>query len=406
MKIAFVTDSHFDRRNRFEECVRVHDWIYRDACQRGVALTLLGGDLFERRSVPEERNAAGAWLQQMATLGPVVGVRGNHDEDLSLLNELQSLHPITFYDRPTVVTPCDGLSIACLPWPDPARILAESQSREQADQTAIGCLRDILRGMYGESQPEIFLGHVQIRGSKVGTRQPLIGCSLELGLEDLALVGAKAYLLGHVHLAQQWNIDVNPVPYGGGLVRPWWSWEPSSWHIDVNPVLYGGSVYHCNYGEPERKYYTLLDKESSGCNLSLERVEIPATPMLFVESHWYPEHVGLPGDVVVPAGFTQDGVELISGSDVRFRYHVEAEYLEAARAAAEEWKRWALAEGAISVQLDPVVEANTRARAPEVAEARGLEAQLRAYWLSKGDEPDEPRAGRLLAKLGELEKVS
>lgn len=365
MLIAFITDSHFDHRNRFQECQRVHEWIYRDCCRRGVGLTLLGGDLFDRRSTPEERNAAAEWLQQMATLGPVLGVRGNHDEDLSLFDELQSLHGIQLVDLPGVEYPVDGISVACLPWPNPANILAESTSREAADQTAVGCLRDVLRGL-GDSSPTLFLGHVQVRGSRVGTRQPLIGCSLELGLEDLALVDAKAYLLGHIHLAQDWAID-------------------------EAPVIYGGSPYHCNYGEPEAKSYTVLEVVD-GEVVSWERVPIPAVPMLLLEADWYPEHTALL--IRLPQ-------QSVTHSDIRLRYHCEAENQAAARAAAEEWRTHALAEGAVSVHLDPVVEASTRARAPEVAEARGLDAQLRAFWESKGGAP--ARAEQLIAKLAQLE---
>src|SRR6185436_749582 len=94
--LAHVADSHFYEHSRFEECIRLHNWIAEDAKARGVELTVHAGDVYERKSTPLERQAAAAWFQLMAALGPVVVARGNHDaiDDLPLLERLETLHPI------------------------------------------------------------------------------------------------------------------------------------------------------------------------------------------------------------------------------------------------------------------------------------------------------------------------
>jgi len=124
--------------------------------------------------------------------------------------------------------------------------------------------------------------------------------------------------------------------------------------------------------------------------------------MVLIETEWAPEHVGLPGDVIVPAGFADFDRSALSGAEVRFRYHVEPELREAAKAAAQEWKARAIGWGASVVKIEEVVEASQRARAPEVATARTLQEQLDAYWASKGFDPGIRREA-LLGKLSELE---
>lgn len=285
MKIAFVTDSHWDSHNRFAETVRTHDFIAEDAARRGCSLTLLGGDLHERKSVAEERNAVAAWLIRMAELGPVVGVYGNHEcpLDLEIYTKLEAQNPIVFYERPAVYWHA-GLAIACLPWPRPAHLLAElgPVSQETGNQAATNALRDILRGLGSEMdtagvagaapRARIFLGHVMARGSRTSTGQEMLGMPLELGLEDLALVRADAYLLGHIHL-------------GPG----------NEWAIGDAPAFYGGSPRRCTFGEPEVKSYTVIEFEDgpSGRLVSWERVPTPATPMVHLEAYWDGERLSV-----------------------------------------------------------------------------------------------------------------
>jgi hypothetical protein len=62
-----------------------------------------------------------------------------------------------------------------------------------------------------------------------------------------------------------------------------------------------------------------------------------------------------------------------------------------------------LAEGAVSVKLEPQVTTTVRARAPEVASARTLREKLCLYWAAKGVMPEPERAERLLAMAESME---
>ena len=389
MKIAFITDQHFDHASRWDETLRIAQWCISTLREERPDVIALGGDMFERRPMPVETRAVAEWVQGLANIAPVVGVYGNHDapESLAVMNRLEARHAIRIADAPEVLS-FNEVGIALLPWPRKASILAAlgGVPQEQAGQAAQEALRSVLRGLGAELEEvapaggRVLVGHAMVHGSMTSHGQPLCGHDLELNLADLALAGCDAHLLGHVHL-------------GVG----------NEWNIAGAPALYGGSFRRTAFGELEEKSVVMLNV-APGEPARVRRIVIPCTQMLLVETGWYPEHLALPGDVVRSAGFDSDAeppTSITQATEVRIRYHVAAEHREAAaRAAAELRDRW-LSDGATVVKLEPVVEVSTRARAPEVAQARTLRDQLDAHWESKGGAPD--RRVPLLGKLGELE---
>lgn len=96
LRVAVIADSHFDEGSRFEECVRLHEWIARDVASRGVDVIVHAGDIFERKSTPAERRAVAEWLGCCADIAPVLIVRGNHDAvgDLAIFARLRTKHPV------------------------------------------------------------------------------------------------------------------------------------------------------------------------------------------------------------------------------------------------------------------------------------------------------------------------
>lgn len=386
MRIALISDSHFDRSSRWDEGLRVHRWIAEDIASRDVDAILLGGDLFERRPIPEETAAAAEWVRSLAAIAEVVGVYGNHDvpQSLEVFNHLRARHRITFYDRPAVHA-LDGGAIACLPWPRKSTLLAalgHPVSHEESGYAATAALRAVLlglgAGLDGHRGERLFLGHCMMRGSRVSTGQPIApGSDFELGTEDLALVRAVAYLLGHVHLGQ--GFDVNGAP-----------------------ALFPGSPRRTAYGEIENKQYAVIT--IGGGRLQIEDVATPCAPMLLVEAEFAAEHIGLPGDVVVPAGLVlMTDVADVIGAEIRVRYHVESDKRDAAKRAAEEFRAELLARGAVVVKLEEEVNATTRARAPEIARAVTLEDKLRAYWHARSIDVSDDRAARLFGRLMTIE---
>lgn len=378
MKVAIIADSHYDQHSRFDECCRVHAWIAEDARARGVDLVLHTGDVYERKSTPLERAAAAGWFQLMAAIAPTVIVRGNHDavDDLPLLERLEAVHPIKVVQAAEVVHVA-GAAVACLAWPQKATLLAATgaEGGEAGSALAADALRNVLRGLALELEehdgPRIFMAHAMVRGSRTSSGQPLVGCDLELGLEDLALVRAALYALGHIHLGQEWDI--------AGA-----------------PCVYPGSPRRSNFGELEEKCY-LVAKFRGAKLVGVERIKTPCTPMYHVDDEWSAGQGWLAGAHGLP--------ETCAGAELRFRYRVASDQRDGARAAAEERRADWLNEGALHVKLEEVVAPTTRARTPEVAAAPTLAGKLEAFWTATRFEPGD-RRDALLSKAVQLEEVT
>lgn len=380
MRIAVIADSHFDQHSRFEECVRVHDWIAQDIAERGVDLVLHSGDVYERKSTPLEREAVARWGQAITLTAPLVVVRGNHDalDDLPLLERLETANPIRVVESAEVVRVA-GVQVACLAWPRKAAVLAASAAdgKELGEQVAADALRNVLRGLgaqmdeadheAGEFQPRLLLAHAMVRGSVTSVGQPLVGCDLELGLEDLSLVGADAYLLGHIHM-------------------------PQAWDISGAPVIYPGSPRRTAFGELESKGYVIVEFDGAGHYVDVQRIETPCTPMKHFDCAW---RDGLVLDLAY-----QD----VAGAEVRLRYSVPTDQRESARSAAESLRVALLSAGALSVKLEEQVTTVGRARQPEIAAALTLDDKLSALWGAQKNAPAKDRWPRLLAKVHELEE--
>lgn len=135
-------------------------------------------------------------------------------------------------------------------------------------------------------------------------------------------------------------------------------------------------------------------------HVGLERIPTPATPMLLIDGAFDVTR----GIIDVVEAQREAVDEYGEGAEMRLRYAVEAEHREAARAAAERMRAWLTEKrGALSVKVEERVIATTRARTPEVAEARTTAAQLEAYWRARDGAPAEERWPALVKRLGELE---
>lgn len=426
--IACVADSHFAEDSRFDECCRLHDWIADDLELRHPDLIVHAGDVFERKSTPKERLAVARWLRRCADIAPVLVVRGNHDVlgDLPIFARLRGAHPI-IVEEAAAVHVVAGVAVAAMAWPRKSEILARlgPTSSEASEQTAAEALRAVLRGLGDQlaqhEGPRILLSHAMVRASRTGLGQPLVGCDFELGLEDLALARADAYLLGHIHLGQDWLLR----GVTGAEPRTAYDWsarrvtEPEACQGGTNadgaPVVYPGSPRRTAYGELEPKGYVVLGVDPSVCGCSMgfklgacgvcenrgrvawDRVEVPATPMLLLQDEWgvvFPEESDAVGFRV--GDFVARDADA-RGAEIRFRYTVDADQRDAARAGAEKVKADLLALGAIEVKLEEEVRSVNRARAPEVSKAKTLEEKLELLWKTRGFDPG-PRREALLEK--------
>lgn len=405
MLILATGDNHFARGPRWAECLRVHDWIAGEVERRAPDLFLCAGDLYERASTPEERDAAARWLTRIARVCPVVVVRGNHDKagDVELLGRLDTYHPIVVEERAGVCriatdSAAGHISVAAFAWPSRAMLaatLGDHATPEAVAQHGRDAMRAMLRGLGEDLRrhgpgPRILLGHAHVVGCRVGLEgQPLApGAEVTVGLEDLALAGADAVVLGHIHAAQDWTF--------GGV-----------------PVAYTGSPFRNSFGEREEKSILALrfdhPRDGDMMPVAWERIPTPAAPMIAALGEYVPPEVVNPGSEQPGRGciaWHEAPVwpeEDMRGAEVRLRYMVEAQHRESARGIAGDFRAELLAEGAASVKVEEVVIATTRARAPEVAAARSPFAMLEAHLASKGTPIEDAEREGLRAKVAELE---
>jgi DNA repair exonuclease SbcCD nuclease subunit len=265
MRIAIVADSHFDEHSRFEECIRLHEWIRVDAHARGCSALLHAGDLFERRSTARERAAVADWVRDCAITMDVVIVRGNHDqlEEHDIWPQLRTTRGVYATDA-TGFAVVGGAMIAMMAWPRKANVEAAGGDAREAMRATLRGLGDLLATHDG---PRILLAHAMVRGSRTSTGQELIGSELEIGLEDLALARADLYALGHIHAHQ-------------------------SWDVAGAPAIYPGSPRRANFGELEAKGYVVAQFEGREL-IEWEFVHTPATRMVHLEAYWDGERLSV-----------------------------------------------------------------------------------------------------------------
>jgi DNA repair exonuclease SbcCD nuclease subunit len=393
--ILLISDTHISATSpRWPECQRVLAW-FADLAVREADLVIHCGDLYDRASTPVDRAFAASWLTRMASVCPVIVVRGNHDvsRDLEILAALATEHPIHVAEEPCVIVEA-GVVVQCLPWPRVAELAARTGATgADLDERARDALRDVLRGLAVEASslregalrdcspdaPVILATHALITGAITSHGQPLVGGELALGLADLALSGADVVIAGHIHAPQEWE-------YGG------------------KRIAYCGSPFATAFGEHERKTVIMLDVEDDG-RVLLARRATPAQRMIDVDTAW------------TAGGWRADGylatARLLGGDDavrevdvrghqVRLRYTVAAEHREAARAEAAKRRDGWLAAGAERVVVEPEVLVASTARAPEIARATTVREQVEAMWTARSDRPAD--ADGVLSALAEIEE--
>jgi DNA repair exonuclease SbcCD nuclease subunit/energy-coupling factor transporter ATP-binding protein EcfA2 len=358
-KIALISDLHITRGARAEDRLRVLHWIANDLRPRGVALVCIAGDVFQARPDPWEMTAAATLFGELSTDAPIVAIGGNHDVPyaMEMLGKVRGNHAIRTYEQPSLcLLESEGIAVAAFPWPRRAPSLetvrmtaAEAaRARHESARAALALLGKQLahhRARFG-SHAHLFLGHLMLHEAMVGIGQPpKQGAEIEFSLDDLALVGADAYLLGHVH-------------------------DRHAWTIGSAPVLYAGSPDRTEFGEETIKSYAILTVDDAG-RVSVEEIPTPAREMVLINARWSAE-----------GGWSVDETKLLenaAGARVRFRYAVPVEHATAARLAATALETRLREAGAVDVRPEAELLVQPRARAPEVAAASTLAEKFDAW---------------------------
>ena len=381
-KIIASGDHHFHARSeRWAECLRIHRKMAELVEREKPDVFLSAGDVYEKASTPAERMAVADWVCRIAEVCPVVIVRGNHDAslDLRIIGGLASRHEIIVEERAKVHV-VNGIAIACMAWPSRSSLAAMVKDKRRQDEAEGAAMRSVLRGLGLELDmhgglPRVLLMHAMFDGAKTSHGQPLIGQPLRVSADDLMLSRPDIAILGHIH-------------------------KPQEWWADAVPILYTGSPFRTACGEVEQK--SVVMAEFGNCSLEWERIPTPCQNMHLFEDSWNGETWDQETGMIVWNGV---GSVDFKGSEVRFRYTVNADQRDGARLAAEEIKRELLGPlQCARVKVEEVVKPHVKARVPEIAQATTLEDKLGLLWKSSDRfDVSGTRATRVLGRLGGLQ---
>jgi exonuclease SbcC len=256
MKFLHTSDIHFSREHQTEALASLT--VLAETTERErPALVAISGDLFDRGLV--NSTAAGfpsllAVIQRILDVCPIAAVRGTPTHDLpGCYDALARLHGprggFSMIEAHNTVFHCNeqgnhDLLILGIPEPSREWLLAgkEGASAAETAEAMKVALRSILLGLGAiraahPDLPAVFLFHGPISGASFQNGQVIGAGEITIDREDLALVGADYYALGHIHLAQQ-------IP---GL-----------------PAYYPGSAYPVNWGELGQNGFNLVEIKGGG----------------------------------------------------------------------------------------------------------------------------------------------
>lgn len=377
-KIAHFGDIHLDKGNKFEDTLACFDCGIDDAINEKVELFVVAGDIFERKSLPVERNAFAQRIIKMAEKAPVVIIQGNHDVpgDLDIFGKFQGR--IMVHTEPGSIYVNDELIAYTFPYPrfEKSRLMSNGKTlsiQESNEQIRENLVR-ILKGFADKhaEYPEysgILVGHINIKGSQASTGQVMIGNEIELSSQELGTVEANAYLLGHIHKHQEIN------------------------GLKGTVGAYCGSINRMNYGEQEEKGYLLWTIEKGKADYEFRSVN--ARAMLIVDREW--------------GRFDDDSHGWIANraprdckdADVRVRYSIP----EDMKSEVDEAKIKEEFSKAHELKIERVLIPRTRIRSEEIAKAKTMQEKVEAYW-KVNSRPEGKTVGGCLDKLALMETVT
>lgn len=412
MRVLHVADLHVEQGAREDEHRRVLRTVATDARALRPDLVIVAGDLYGKtvphRSSPREREILAPIVAELAGLAPVVICYGNHDapEDLEILARLQGDWPILVVPgagRFEVATRSGVVDLYVLAYPRKRAILEEADDVARGAEAGRLAMIDKIASLFDlwaweveerrlrrPDRPAIFVGHVNVKGSRTSGGEVLAGHEIEIGRVDLERLGVDYAALGHIHLRQE------------PARRAW----------------YPGSLWPTDHGEKDRKSYHVVDigqveipPDEVGDRWVgdpveyLERGRLPvvvhaiatdARPLRTLTWRWAADEAGAVGWTHAP----ELPPEAIAGADVRARLITTT-----AHVATCPWDlvREPYARAAAVWREERVVEPVISVRAPEVSQAPTTGAKLSAYWRTLSSPPADAERDAALGALADLE---
>ncbi len=221
MRLLHTGDWHIGKRlygvDRLREFAAALDEVAQIAADNDVDAILMSGDIMDRRIVePLMLSTCLQSLERLAQVAPVVAITGNHDEPLFWAEIAPYLAPRILLAASEAVfgveTEAGRLTVACMPWPEPAEapaLAGETRGTSRAAYTDLVVER--LQGLATQAATAhgtrdgacVLLAHVMVKGGVSG------GGERELTLAGTYAVPGAAFpdifeyvALGHLHQPQ------------------------------------------------------------------------------------------------------------------------------------------------------------------------------------------------------------
>lgn len=391
MRIAHLSDLHVTEGARLDDQAAALDRLALEVAEARPDLIAITGDLAGRtvphRSTPRERAVLYPWLVDLAEVAPVEVLYGNHDQspDVDTLPSLGGTWPIRVRARAgvdTVRTRSGRLHVYWLAYPTKRWILQGEDvppGVEAAQQLVNAKLAALLR-LWGVTaarrvaagEHQLFLGHVQVGGSRTSGGEVLAGQEIEISARELEDLTVDYQALGHLHLQQQ------------VASRAW----------------YAGSPWPTDHAEVEAGKGWLLVELRPGQSPLVERRALKSWRMLTLDYRWAELDDGRPGWTHQPTAEQLAAVD--ARTEVRMRLVVPQQWVESCPWADHVAR---ISERALRVAAERTIEPVLRMRAPAVATARTTRDKLAAYWTTLGTAPSDSEQAAALGCLADLETL-
>ncbi len=221
MRLLHTGDWHIGKRlygvDRLREFADALEEIAQIAADNDVDAILMSGDIMDRRIVePLVLSTCLQAFERLAQVAPVVAITGNHDEPLFWAEIAPYLAPRILLAASEAVfgvdTAAGRLTVACMPWPEPAetptatgddRGVSRAAYAELVTERLEGLAHQAAASRRDHPGPCVLLAHAMVKGGVSG------GGERELTLAGTYAVPGGAFpatfdyvALGHLHQPQ------------------------------------------------------------------------------------------------------------------------------------------------------------------------------------------------------------
>lgn len=383
IKIAHTGDVHVCPKHKEEAFASLRTLI-KTSRKEEIDLFAFSADLFDSSMQNTEADGfpeLNDLIQEMLNIAPIVTVYGTKTHDMAgcydVFTRLSAKYTFTILEtgrsyflneNKKISESSLNAKLLILGCPEPQKNWFignnKAMSREESNRAIIDGMKNIFLGLGAirkeySDLPCLMVYHGNIAGSTLQNGQLLSQSDITIGKDDLSMIGADYYALGHIHLYQE---------------------------LFPN-AFYSGSAYPVNWGERDQKAFNLVGFDwPNNKTIIFRKINYPHAPLKKIEISYSELQDGMFVDY---KGF-KTWVEIECDND-------ESEYID-----AEEWANDMIKLGALpgsKVTIRKI--ASETVRAQEIQSVKHLKDKLKVY--AEASSLTDPKDS-ILEKADQLEK--